>query len=180
MYELLLLPMNKTTRSLTLSALLTALTVITLYIASVLPSGRMAMVALSSIFVAAAIIESGIRAGIFVYAASALLGLLILPYIGFSLMYILLFGYYPVVKSLIERKAPMVLQWILKLCIFNAALTVAWFFLRELIFAFGEDPPGVVLLYIGGSVVFVVFDYGFTKVIWLYINRISKYMKKGK
>jgi len=172
--------MNKTTRSLTLSALLTALTVITLYIASVLPSGRIAMVALSSIFVAAAVIESGLRAGISVYAASSLLGALILPHIGFALMYILLFGYYPVVKSLIEKKAPVILQWILKLCVFNAVLTVSWIFLRELIFAFGEDQPGVVLLYIGGSAVFVVFDYGFTKVIWLYINRISKYLKKGK
>jgi len=171
--------MNKKTRKITLSALFAALTVIALYIASIWPSGQIALVAFSSIFAAAAVVESGVANGIYVYAVSAALGFLILPNIAVPLLHTLFFGYYPVVKSLIERLRSAVLQWLLKLCVFNAALTVMWFFLREIVFDFGEYMPGAALMYLGGSVIFVLFDYGFTKGIWFYINRISNYMKKG-
>jgi len=172
--------MSSKTRTLTLSSLFAAFTVIALYIASIWPTGTIGLAAAASIFVVAAIVESGIAPGISVYIVGSALGMLLLPNRSAPLLYMLFFGYYPVVKSFIERFKSKPLQWILKLCVFNLALTALWFLFGELIFDFGEFHPPPGLLYTGGSVLFVIFDYGFTKVIWLYINRVSKYLKGGR
>ena len=171
--------MGSKTRKITLSALFAALSVVMLYIASVWPSGQIGLVAVSSIFVAAAVVEGGIALGIYVFVVSAALGMLITPYKIPPLLYIVFFGYYPVIKSIIERFLNVVLQWVAKLVVLNAALTVIWFFLREVLVNFEESIPGVWLIYPVGSVVFIIYDYGFSKVIWFYISRVSKYMNKG-
>ena len=171
--------MNKKTRALTLSALLTALTVAALYIALLLPPWRESIAALASVFTAAAVIELGLRRGIYVYVASSLLAILILPTPIASLAYIVFFGYYPIVKSLIERLRSAILRWALKIGVFLAALTIYW---RLITTIFIDDSlrelPGFLFIALGGAVLMVVFDYGFTKVIWLYINRVSKYVKR--
>jgi len=170
--------LNKKTRRLTLSALFAALTLISLYVASVWPTGLLGLVAFASLFGAATVIEAGILPGLYVYIVSSMLGMLLLPNKSAPLLYIFFFGYYPVIKSLIERVKPTILQWTLKLLVFNASLTVIWFLLKGLIFSFGENPPGLLLLYLGGSAVFALFDYGYTKVVWLYINRVAKFTGK--
>jgi len=167
--------MNKKTRRLTLSAIFAALTVISLYIASVWPTGLFGLVAFASLFGAATVVEAGIIPGLYVYIVSSILGMLLVPNKAAPLLYIFFFGYYPVVKSLIERIDAAILQWALKLLVFNVSLTVIWFFFKGLIFNFGDNPPDLIILYLGGSAVFALFDYGYTKVIWLYINRIAKF-----
>jgi len=170
--------MRKKTRAFTLAALISAFTIIILYFASVWPTGRIGLVALASIFAAATIVESGIIPGIYVYVISSVLGILLLPEKSAPLLYILFFGYYPVVKCLAERIKRKPLQLIVKLLIFNAALSVIWVFLRELAFGFLSSVPGPVMLYLACNAAFIAFDYGFSKLIWFYIERISKYMKK--
>ncbi|MCL2392393.1 MAG: hypothetical protein FWC66_07280 [Oscillospiraceae bacterium] len=170
--------MNKKTRSLTLAALFTALTVVLLYIASLWPTGQLGLVAVASLLVAAAVIESGLSFGIFVFVASSALSLLLIPNRVAALLFIVFLGYYPVLKSLIEQRRGNLLQWALKLAVFNAALTIVWFLMRHLLIGFFGDLPGIWLVYLGGNIVFLFFDYGFTKLIWFYINRISKYINR--
>ncbi|MCL2365676.1 MAG: hypothetical protein FWC75_01345 [Oscillospiraceae bacterium] len=166
--------MNKKTKKITLSALFVALTVVSLYFASILPTGQAGLVAAASLFVAAAVIESGIGSGLSVFVVSALIGMLILPNRAAPLLFIAFFGYYPIVKSLVERMSGTAFQWILKLAVFNAALTGIWLLMRELVTGIVGDMIPVLLIYVGGNVIFVLFDYGFSKLIWFYINRISR------
>ena len=170
------LEMNKKTRTLTLGALFSALTVIILYVASIWPTGQLGLVAVASLFTAAAVIETGLISGVYVYIVCSVLGLLIIPDRVAVFLYILFLGYYPVVKSIIERNKRTVVQWVLKLLVFNSALFVIWFFVMRaaLGFAGGLSPGYVTLLFLGGNVAFVVFDFGFTKLIWFYITRISR------
>ena len=155
------------------------MTVVFLYFASIWPTGLVGLVALASMFTAAAVIETGLSGGLSVYIVSSALGMLLIPNKSAPLLYVLFLGYYPVLKSIIERRGPLLLQWALKLVVFNVSLTAVWFLAREVIFGFTQDPPGLIFIYIGGSVVFCMFDYGFSKVIWLYINRISKAAGRG-
>jgi len=171
--------MNKKTRQITLSAMFSALSAVSLYFASVWPTGQVGIVAFSSLFVAAAVIEMGIVQGIYVFIVSSLLGILLLPDKAAPLLYILFFGFYPVIKSSSEMVRSRMLQWVIKLAVFNAALTVIWFFVRWIFIDFGENSPGTAIIYLFGNVIFIVFDYGYTKLIWFYLNRISKYIKKG-
>lgn len=170
--------MRVKTRKMTVSALMTACTVVFLYIASILPAERMGIVALSSLFGIAAVIEAGIVSDIFVFVCSALLGWLIVPYKPVALLYVLFFGYYPIIKSLAERLKNMVLKWVVKLAAFNAALTVLWFFFSGLFLNAAIMQLGTALIYPAGNAVFVLFDIGVTKLIGFYIVRISKNLKK--
>jgi len=169
--------MNRKTRALTLSAFFSALAVISLFFATLWPSGELGLAAFSSIFVAAAIIEEGLAAGVSVYICSAFLSVLLLSARAAPLFYALFFGYYPVIKSLAERFKAIPVQWLIKLIVFNAVTALMYLFIRDL-FDFGEYAPGLPLICLGGSVIFAVFDYGFTKVIRLYEYRIHR--KRGK
>ena len=171
--------MNNKTKNLTLSALFSALAVISLFFASIWPTGQLGLAAVASLFVAAAVVESGISYGICVFAVSSTIGMLLIPNRVPSLLFVLFFGYYPIVKSLIELLSEKILRWALKLLVFNASLSVMWFLLRPILFEFEAD-PGVIAVYLVGNAVFAVFDHGFTKVIWLYIVRVSLKRKKKK
>jgi len=166
--------LNKKTRIITLSALFSALCLITLYIASIWPTGLYGLVAFASLFVAAAVIETGAKQGVYVFIVCSVLGFLLLPDKSAAILYILFFGYYPVVKNLIERIKSKAVQWIFKLMVFNAALTVIWVFLKELLMGFSERLSGVWIIYVLGNVVFVLFDYGYSNVLLLYVNMVSR------
>ena len=165
--------MNRKTRGITLGALFSALSAACLYIASVWPTGQLGFAAFSSLFVAAAIIEIGLVSGIYVFAVSSAIGMLLAPDKAAPLLFVLFFGYYPVVKSLIERIKPPVVMWFLKLLVFNVSLTVIWLFMKVLFFGFLENTPGALLIFLFGNAVFVLFDYGYSKVIQFYLSRIS-------
>jgi len=179
--------MGNKTRKMTLSALFAALCVISLFVASVWPTGRFGLVAFASLFVAAAVIEGGIGSGISAFAVSSVIGMLILPNRVAPLLFIVFFGYYPVAKSLIEHIRGTIAQWVIKLALFNTVAVAMWFFMREILLeamgsrpVFGVELEGFpIALLLGGSIIFVIYDFGFTKLIWFYINRISKLMRKG-
>lgn len=166
--------MNKKTRVLTLSALFSALSLISLYIASVWPTGQLGLAAFASLFVMAAVIESGLLSGVYVYVISSALAVLLLPTKTAPLLYVLFFGFYPMLKYLIERLKKKPLQWVIKLLVFNVSLCVIYFILKVLVFDFADTPLGAAVLVIGSNVIFALFDYGFSKVIGFYMERIHR------
>lgn len=174
--------MNDRTRKITLSALFAAFSVFSLYIASVWPTGQLGLTAIASLFVAAAIIESGKFFGIYVYIVSSVVAFMIVPNRLPVFFFILIFGYYPIIKSVIEKlKVSVIVQIILKLIVFNFALTFIWFFIfNGLFIATWEIDLHIVLIYVFGNVVFLLFDFGFTKLIWFYINRVSRIINKNR
>jgi hypothetical protein len=137
------------------------------------------LTALASVFAAAAVIEAGLASGLYVYAVSSALGMLLLPDKAAPILYMVFFGYYPVVKSLIERGRGASLKWILKLSVWTAAFAAVWLLLRAFIFGGDTAMPSVFIAYPIATAVFVLFDYGFTKLIAFYIARVSKYLRKG-
>ncbi len=172
--------MNKNTRTITLAAVFTALTVVFLYIANIIPASRFGLVAVSSLFAVAAVIETGIISAIFVFVGSSILGALLVPDKTDILLYVFFFGYYPVIKSLAERIRPVILKWAVKLAVFEISFTVIWFLFNSLIFGGKYLEVNVILVYLAGSISFVIFDIGLTKLIGFYMNRISKFIRKTR
>lgn len=165
--------MNVKTRNLTLGALFSALAVVLLYIASVWPTGQLGLTAVASLFVAAAIIESGLSFGIYVYVVSSIIAFLLVPNRMTAFLFILFFGYYPILKSLIERKGHLVIQILLKLAVFNLSLTLIWILFHELFLGLIPFDLYPVFIYLIGNVVFLLYDYGFSKLVWLYDTEIA-------
>lgn len=167
--------MNGKVRLLTLTAMLTALCVVLLYISAVLPTMRLAIVTVAGLLTAAAIIENGIAAGIFLFTASSLLGLLISPLRGNILIYMLFFGYYPIAKGIIEKIRLKPMEWALKLLLFNLALTAAALLYRKGFLSGIELPQlAVYLFYLAANAAFVVYDIAFSGLIAWYLRRFKK------
>ena len=138
-----------------LVGVLAALSLIALYLSAVSPTARMGIVAIAGLFPAGAVVSAGLKAGFFCYGAAGLLGLLLVPDKANALLYLLFFGLWPMLKSLLERIPVRPLEWLCKLVFFNVVLTFCWFVLRDALLA---GLPAVVeqlwVLYAGGNVVF--------------------------
>ncbi len=166
--------MKKSTKRITLSALFAALAVVFLYFSSIIPSGRIAVTAIAGLFTAAAVIESGVWSGLLCFIASALLGFFIIPDKGNVAVYILFFGYYPVVKSFIERQKSRVIEWTLKILVLNAAVSLLIIGYTTGFIAFNiETKYTYPLIYLVCNAAFVIYDLGLSKLICFYISRIS-------
>jgi len=120
----------------------------------------------------------GITQGILVFIISAALGMLIVPDKAAPFLFILFFGYYPIIKNLAERITARIFQWIFKLAVFNASLSALIFLLRNVFPVFSLDMLSDTVLYVCGNVVFILFDYGYSKLIQFYLSRISKLINK--
>ena len=84
-----------------LVGLLTGLSLICLYLAFVAPSGKLGVVALAGIFPAGAVVSAGLAAGFFCYAATGILGMFLIPSKSVALLYLIFFGLWPMLKSLL-------------------------------------------------------------------------------
>ena len=140
-----------------LTAVLAAVSLILLYLSTLLPTGRMGIVALAGLTPAAAVVSSGVGAGVLCYAGTGILALILLPDKGGALLYLLFFGLYPIVKYAVERLRRLPLELFLKLVFFNGVLTVFWFGLRAvLLSALPAAGQALGLVYAGGNVVFLL------------------------
>lgn len=162
-----------------LVGILTALSMIVLYLAALAPTGKLGIVAVAGLMPAAAVVSAKLPAGLFCYAATGILGVILSPDKGNAALYLLFLGLYPLVKCLIERLRKLPLEWACKLAFFNVALTLCWFLLRVTLLEGLPDFLGQVwALYLVGNIVFVAYDLGFSRLIALYAARIDKNIQK--
>jgi len=159
-------------KKLSLAGMLTAAAVVILFIASVIPSGRIAVTAVAGFAVAAAVCSLGMGWALGCWVCSGALALLLMPAKGSAVLFALFFGLYPVIKSLIERLDRLIPEWALKLAFFLACLTVWYFFFRGL-FSITFTPLLTGAVYVIGSVVFVLYDIAFSRLMGLYLARFG-------
>ena len=163
-----------------LTGVLTALSLVFLWISAVSPAGRLGIVAIAGVFPAGAVVSAGLGAGFFCYGATSILGLILLPAKGCAVLYLVFFGLWPMVKSLLERLPSRVAEWAGKLIVFNAVLALCWFGLRTLFLPF--LPPVLSagwMVFAMGNVAFVIYDVGFSKLIAFYQARIDRALRNG-
>ena len=82
------------------------------------------------------------------------------------------------VKSLCER-LPRWAELLARLIFFNGMLSVFWFLLGELFLPFLPEPlVGTGMVYAVGNVAFLLYDFGFSKLIALYLHRVAPVLRK--
>ena len=157
-------------------AILSALALILVYLSSIVPTGSWGIVAAAGLLPSAAVISVSLTAGFLCWASAAVLAFLLVPDKLCALLFGVLFGLYPMVKSLAERLRKKPLEYTLKLAFFNAAFTVVWLTMAA---AVAQSLPralgsSVWVLYGAANAVFLLYDYGFSKLIALYIARVQR------
>jgi len=145
-----------------------------LWLACLMPSGRLGLNAVAGLFPVAAVLAAGRSAGYLCWAAVSILGMILLPDKGIALLYLIFFGLYPVLKSKFERDQRRVLGWIMKIAYFNLVLAVFWFLFRQL---FLPNLPSwmdsAILIWCLGNVVFIAYDIGLSRLIFGLFHRFS-------
>ena len=166
-------------KKLAFGAILTALSVALLWIGSIVPTGRIALVAMASLLPAAAVLHSGLPLSFLVYAASALLALLILPDKTCAVAYALVLGWYGPVKSIIERLDRLVLEWVIKIVLFAIVACVFYFVFTAMFLSLISltAMPFAWLVIPVLLTAFVLYDVAFTGLIAMYQDRVAKHIR---
>lgn len=170
--------MNSNTRvkRITLSGILLAFTVICVFLAAILPTSKLSLYAVSSLFVAVIILEFGAKAGWVFYLASAVLSVVIVPRLE-VIPFIAFFGIYGLIKLYVERIHNRVVEYILKLSYFNICLVLGLLFIKEILM-FGVKLAAPVYIAVALlEAVFVFYDYIYTLFIRFYGTQLKPKLK---
>ena len=168
--------LNADGRKLAFAAVCAALAVGIAFISTVIPSVKISMAAVAGLCCAAALIELGRLYSVLSFVVSAALMWLLLPVKSTAVMFTAFFGWYPILKSLAEQMKSRAVEWAVKFAAFNIA-AVALYLLGEAVTGVSVEAPWWGLL-IGANLVFFAYDYCMTKLITLYITRISPRLGK--
>ena len=152
------------TKKLALSGVFAGLTVAVLWVFSLVPYVDYALPAIAGMVTLLLVLEIGRVWSAAVYLAAAVLCNLLLPNKSIALFYAAFFGYYPILKSLLEDKLPKWLAWLCKFAVFNAAMVGAYVLATKLFDmeledfgeTFGKFAKAIMLMV--GNAAFAVFD----------------------
>ncbi len=169
---------SERTRKLAICAMMCALGVVVLYLGSVVEVLDISMAVIASLFAVFAVIEYGMAEAWTVYAVTSVLSLVLLPQKLPAVMYLLFFGFYPIVKERIEKLRRKVLQWVIKEAIFNVCLILLMLLVKWLVALDGHNLfvfEAVFFILANGT--FVIYDIALTRLISMYLFRLRKKFK---
>lgn len=166
-----------------LGGVATALSMVLMLIAGVTSTLVYAIPMFVGMLLIVLVIETGKGLATAVYIAVSILSLLILGNKEAAIMYVAFFGYYPILKGIIERYSKTVLSWIIKYMVFNIAMVGAYFIITKIFMISFEDIASfgkwaLPLLLFAGNVVFAMYDVLLTRLITIYFYRWQKYFKR--
>ncbi len=110
-----------------LGGILSALSLASMFIAVLMPFLYLIMPMVASCLIYIMAMETTPRWSLLTYAAVSVLSLFIAPNKSASLVFILFFGYYPLLRMLMNRWHARVVAFIVRLAIYNAAV-LAYFY----------------------------------------------------
>lgn len=170
--------MNTRSRAAAISAMLAACAVVMLVLSSVVPTGRMALAALAGVCMVPVVLRCGAAYAAASFAVSGVLALLLCPVKLCAAVYVLFFGWYPIVKSCLERIKSRAAEWVLKLICFNAAALCLYVVCTKLTLVELTLPElsiwSAACVCAATNAVFVLYDIALTRVIFLYLNKFIK------
>lgn len=162
----------KRTGKLALSGILVGLGVFALFAANLAAPLTVAFAAFAGLFCAVAVLHCGLSWALGVWVVTAAAALLLLPDKTAACWYLLFFGHYPVIKSLLERIKNQVICWAAKIAAFGVCTVALLLLFRALFLAALPDFPLWILL-VGLLIGFVMYDIAFSALISFYVRRLA-------
>ena len=159
------------TKDITLAGLMIALSIIVLYLTTIIPINTFAILTVASAIIPVTIMRSNIKTAVLVYAGTSLIGFFILP-INYFLMYIMFFGVYGIVKYFIEKLRKLPLEIGLKYVFFNIIFVLALTVLKGFIGDIQLNVPYWAFILIAEAA-FYIYDYALTVLISLYLDKFK-------
>lgn len=169
------------TQKLTFTALAAALAA-TLTLTAYFPYITYAAPAVAGLVMLVVVIEINCKWALGTFLAS-LVPVLLLTEPEAKLLYLFLFGWYPIAKARIESIHKNAIEWLLKILLFNLSVVAAYTFSSVLtdmnlqnLGVFGKY--SVLVLWAFGNAIFVFYDIAVSQVALFYTLRIHPKIKK--
>lgn len=165
----------------------TGISLLCMFLSGIFPFAEYTCPALAGIILIALVIDFGKATAWVCYLAVALLSLIITPNKEAAMLFVFFLGYYPILKSYLERIKSRIAEWLVKLAIFNVMIVSAYL---VIVYAFGMTEVleemneyfqyGVLLFLLAGNIVFVVYDFALTGLIAMYCQKLRPRLRLGK
>lgn len=170
---------GKTAYKVALCGVVAALSLVLMMLTSVVSVGTYALPMLSGVLLTVIVVEFNTKWALGVYFVVSVLSFLISGDKEAVLYFILFFGFYPIIKSNIERVGSRLVQRLLKLALFNVCMVLSFYIGIYLLGVpiesfsiFGVNLPIIFLLI--GNVFFPLYDKCVTLIVVKYINELRK------
>lgn len=173
-----------TTKKLTLSAVLAALSAVIMLV-SYFPYLTYAVPAVAGLFIMIVVIEIDCKWAFFSFVAASVLAFLFAETES-KLMFIGFFGFYPILKCLIERINKPFFEWLIKFFVFNVCIITVYKLVSRIFLVSFDDfstlkQYGEIILLVVANIVFAVYDIAVSRMSVFYIStlhtRISRLFK---
>ena len=164
--------MRKETKNITLSAAFTALSVLFAFLSSAFPTMSLTILAISGVVSAFALSECGYKYACLTYLAVSVISAFLVPDKTCVAFYVLLFGHYPIVKTLIERVGNRWLSWGIKLLLINALGALIFYLTTSILTPSGDfSLDGGKFIIIVYNLAVILYDLCIGKLMFIYLSR---------
>lgn len=169
-----------TAHRISLTAMFISMSLVCLYLSSIIPVLRITLYFLSSVFIMGLLLEDEISLAFMMFVAVSLLAMLLMP-ITRILPYMLFFGHYGIGKYFIEKNIKdKIVRYVLKLLYYNIALALIYllarqFFIEDLL----SSDLAIWIIIIIAEVAFALYDFVYTKVTGYYFTTIRRLLIKN-
>lgn len=166
-----------------LSGIITALSLVCMMLTGLITIGTYSLPALAGLFLIIPSIEISRRWAFTIYIAVSVLSIFLVVDKEASIIFILLFGYYPILKTKIEKLNNNIVEYILKLFICNTAM-ILLFFITVKLLGVPEESFEIFGLYLTwvflilGNIIFIIYDYAINDIFSLYYKKFHNNIRK--
>jgi len=163
--------------------IITAFCTMLMFFTGLIPIGKYALPAFAGIILIVVVIEMGKSWAWSVYTATSILSILLAGDKEAAMLFVLFFGYYPILKSILEKIRKKYLVLVSKFAVFNSAMIACFFFSIQVLSVpqdsftlFGIYLPWAFLIL--GNIAFVLYDYAISTLVVTYYQRFHKIVGK--
>lgn len=174
--------MNKTSKT-TLGALTAAMSVIIMLL-TVVPVMTYCAPMVAGALLLMIVIEMDKKWAMGIFAAAGTLSMILAADKEAAVLYIMFFGYYPVIKAVLESKIKIrAVEWLVKFAFFNVTMISAYLIIVKVLALPMDDMNDLgkyawLILLGAGNVMFPIYDMTLSRCVLLYNARIRKIVRK--
>lgn len=178
--------MSKKCTQIAIGGVFSALSLLLMFLTGLIPFATYALPAIAGAMLIAVLHENGRSTAFLVYVSVSVLSMFIVPDREAAVMFVLLFGYYPIARELIEKLKIKLVRWVVKLALFNIAI-ISSFLVMIFIFGMKEvlsdmsdwGKYSALAFLLVGNIIFIAYDIIIEKYTLIYINWFKpKYLRR--
>lgn len=165
-----------------MGGIVAALSLSLMFLISMIPTFTYAVPAAASMLLIPIVIEINKKWALGVYFSVSLLGLIVVPNKEVAVIYAAFFGYYPVLKAVLESRCKIIPEWVFKILVFNGSVLFSYYLMLKFMGITIDELEkfgwfAIPFLLVLGTVAFILYDYAMTKVIGLYFSKFQRHFK---